>query len=57
MRPTTIPKDFFNFMVATARVPKETLEINLSLRQGYPLNKDDAINLVKNLKERRMPLR
>ncbi|PKC03706.1 hypothetical protein RhiirA5_363000, partial [Rhizophagus irregularis] len=47
MRPTTIPKDFMNFMIATARVPKETLNINLSLRKGLPLNNDDAINLVK----------
>ncbi|GBC04628.1 hypothetical protein RclHR1_05790009 [Rhizophagus clarus] len=50
MRPTTIPKDFLNFMIATARVPKETLNINLSLRKGLPLNKDDAINLVKKFK-------
>jgi hypothetical protein len=50
MRPTTIPKDFFHFMVTTARVPKETLDINLILRKGLPLNKDDAINLVKKYK-------
>lgn len=47
MRPITIPKDFLNFMISTARVPKETLDINLSLRKGLPLNNDDAINLVK----------
>jgi hypothetical protein len=50
MRPTTIPKDFLNFMIATARVPKETLNINLTLRKGLPLNKDDAIDLVKKFK-------
>ncbi|RIA84405.1 hypothetical protein C1645_832311 [Glomus cerebriforme] len=50
MRPTTIPKDFLNFMIVTARVPKETLNINLSLRKGIPLNKDDAINLVSKFK-------
>lgn len=50
MRPNTIPKDFLNFMIITARVPKKTLDMNFNLRRNLPLNKEDAINLVKSLK-------
>ncbi|CAG8495434.1 8895_t:CDS:10 [Funneliformis mosseae] len=50
MRPNTIPKDFLNFMIITARVPKKTLDMNFNLRRGLPLNKEEAINLVKSLK-------
>ncbi|CAI2172601.1 3260_t:CDS:10 [Funneliformis geosporum] len=50
MRPTTIPKDFLNFMIITARVPKKTLDINLHLRRGLSLDKEVAIDLVKSFK-------
>ncbi|CAJ0755136.1 12636_t:CDS:10 [Entrophospora sp. SA101] len=34
MQPNTIPSDFFQWMVKMARVPKETLDLNLKLTRG-----------------------
>ncbi|CAG8482769.1 9018_t:CDS:2 [Cetraspora pellucida] len=46
MQPTTIPPDFLKFMIKTARVPKDTLNLNLKhLREGG-INLDDALNVV-----------
>ena len=33
MQPNTIPSDFFHWMIKTARVPKEILEMNLKLNR------------------------
>ncbi|KAF9907226.1 hypothetical protein EC991_011216 [Linnemannia zychae] len=38
MHPDTIPKEFFNFMVKTARVPAEALAFNRARVRGFPLD-------------------
>ncbi|KAF9583843.1 hypothetical protein BGW38_008345 [Lunasporangiospora selenospora] len=38
MHPDTIPKEFFTFMVKTARVPAESLALNRSRVRGFPLD-------------------
>ncbi|KAF9356513.1 hypothetical protein BGX26_005167 [Mortierella sp. AD094] len=38
MYPDTIPKEFFGFMVKTARVPAEALAINRNIVRGFPLD-------------------
>ncbi|KAF9115864.1 hypothetical protein BGX27_006105 [Mortierella sp. AM989] len=38
MHPDTIPKEFFGFMVKTARVPAEALTINRNIVRGFPLD-------------------
>ncbi|KAG0324222.1 hypothetical protein BGZ99_002054 [Dissophora globulifera] len=38
MHPDTIPKEFFGFMVKTARVPAEALAMNRLLVRGFPLD-------------------
>ncbi|KAF9998549.1 hypothetical protein BGZ80_005522 [Entomortierella chlamydospora] len=38
MHPDTIPKEFFGFMVKTARVPAEALAINRNMVRGFPLD-------------------
>ncbi|RIB15809.1 hypothetical protein C2G38_2039098 [Gigaspora rosea] len=46
MRPTTIPPDFLKFMIKTARVPKEALNLNLKHVRGESINIDDALSIV-----------
>ncbi|CAG8477381.1 788_t:CDS:2 [Gigaspora margarita] len=50
MRPTTIPPDFLKFMIKTARVPKEALELNLKHVRGETINLDDALHIVTKSK-------
>ncbi|KAF9930300.1 hypothetical protein FBU30_000646 [Linnemannia zychae] len=38
MHPDTIPKEFFGFMVKTARVPAEALALNRMRVRGFPLD-------------------
>lgn len=38
MHPDTIPKEFFQFMVKTARVPAEALAMNRARVRGFPLD-------------------
>ncbi|KAF9152157.1 hypothetical protein BG015_005710 [Linnemannia schmuckeri] len=38
MHPDTIPKEFFQFMVKTARVPAEALAMNRTRVRGFPLD-------------------
>ncbi|KAF9983769.1 hypothetical protein BGZ75_004756 [Mortierella antarctica] len=46
MHPDTIPKEFFSFMVKTARVPAEALALNRSLVRGFPLDLTQVRSLV-----------
>ncbi|CAG8445452.1 7545_t:CDS:2 [Diversispora eburnea] len=50
IQPTTIPPDFLNFMIKTARVPQETLELNLNIVQGNPLKIEDALKILDKYK-------
>ncbi|CAG8471157.1 13644_t:CDS:2 [Dentiscutata erythropus] len=46
MQPTTIPPDFLKFMIKTARVPKDTLDLNLKHVRGESITLDDALRIV-----------
>ncbi|KAF9204566.1 hypothetical protein BGZ49_005151, partial [Haplosporangium sp. Z 27] len=51
MYPDTIPKEFFGFMVKTARVPAESLAVNRNTVRGFPLD----LKQVRALVERHRP--
>ena len=46
MHPDTIPKEFFGFMVKTARVPAEALAFNRARVRGFPLDLKEVRSMV-----------
>ncbi|KAF9100124.1 hypothetical protein BGX23_006088 [Mortierella sp. AD031] len=46
MHPDTIPKEFFDFMVKTARVPAEALAFNRARVRGFPLDLKEVRSMV-----------
>ncbi|KAF9363903.1 hypothetical protein BGX34_003062 [Mortierella sp. NVP85] len=50
MHPDTIPKEFFSFMVKTARVPAEALALNRLRVRGFPVDLSQVRALVDRYK-------
>ncbi|KAG0237684.1 hypothetical protein BGX31_003513 [Mortierella sp. GBA43] len=50
MHPDTIPKEFFSFMVKTARVPAEALALNRVRVRGFPIDLGQVRALVDRYK-------
>ncbi|KAI8602325.1 hypothetical protein EDD21DRAFT_372230 [Dissophora ornata] len=50
MHPDTIPKEFFGFMIKTARVPAEVLAFNRTRVRGFPLDLSQVRTVVERLR-------
>ncbi|CAG8623475.1 8901_t:CDS:10 [Acaulospora morrowiae] len=50
MQPYTLPPDFLHFMIKTARVSKETLDLNRNFVRGSPLKMEDALQILDKYK-------
>lgn len=50
MQPTTIPPDFLHFMIKTARVPHDVLELNRKSVWGNPVKIEETLHILDKYK-------
>ncbi|KAI8089945.1 uncharacterized protein BX664DRAFT_334285 [Halteromyces radiatus] len=50
MQPTTLPPDFYSFMLKAARCPEEGLKLNAKNVRGLPITPEEVLNGIQKLR-------